>query len=198
MPKRAKKPIKRKGKRRREKCMKLKRKLGKCMQSHMTQSHYFDLRVLFDLGWLTMVGFPNMPQRQQPATLGEGGSTVGGGTLTVRHSVPPVNLPRRSIKPIDPTLRDGLRSLYSMPFSLLKSSWLLCLVFLKSPDRNWSFHTRPEDPCLLKDVEDLCNPAISLSLSLSTLALESCLLDGNMFATRSYINGGGRSHARMI
>jgi hypothetical protein len=44
---------------------------------------------------------------------------------------------------------------------------------LKSPDRNLSSHTKPDDPCLLKDVVDLWNPAISLPL-------EGSLLEGNM------------------
>lgn len=125
------------------------------------QSH-FGL-CLFDLGWWIMTGFSNRPQRPQPTSLGEGGSKVGGSTLTVDWYAacpsPPVDRLRSNI-PTDPTLRDGLRSLNST----ISSSFGLGLVLLKSPDRNLSSHTKPDDPCLLKDVVDLCNPAISLPL----------------------------------
>lgn len=123
---------------------------------------YFCLR-LFDLGWWIIIGFPNRPQRPQPASFGEGGSRVGGSTLTVdRYAacpLPPVDRLRSNI-PTDPTLRDGLRSLNST----ISLSSRLRFVLLKSPDRNLSFQTKPDDPCLLKDIVDLCNPAISLPL----------------------------------
>lgn len=140
----------------------------------LQQSH-FDLR-LFDLGWWIITGFPNRPQKPQPASLGEGGSRVGGSTLTVdRYAtcpLPPTDRLRSNI-PSDPTLRDGLRSLNSA-FSLSSGF----LILLKSPDRNLSSHTKPDEPCLLKDVVDLCKPAIFLCLS--DPCLEGSLLGGNM------------------
>lgn len=53
-------------------------------------------------------------------------------------------------------------------FSLLASP-LSLFIGLSSSERNLSSHTRPEEPCLLKEIADLCNPAIaaaSLPLSL--------------------------------
>lgn len=117
---------------------------------------------LFDFGWW-ITCFPNMaPQKPQPVNLGEGGSLFGVETiLSFRYACPFVVVDGlRSIKPIDPTLRDGLSSLNSATSSCC---WAVLILF-KSPDINWSFQTKPEDPCLLKDVVDLCNPAISLCL----------------------------------
>lgn len=135
---------------------------------------HLDLR-LFDLGWWVITGFPNMPQKPQPANLGEGGSMVGGEFLSVRYACSVLDR-LRSNNPIDPTLRDGLSSLNS-------TSSLACwvaFILLMSPDRNLSFQTKPEDPCLLKDVVDLCNPDISLFLSLSLCVRSEMVLDWSL------------------
>ena len=124
---------------------------------------------LFDFGWREITCFPNMaPQKPQPANLGEGGSLFGvETTLSFRYACPFVVVDGlRSIKPIDPTLRDGLSSLNSATSCCCCCCcfcWVVLILF-KSPDINRSFQTNPEDPCLLKDVVDLCNPAISVCL----------------------------------
>lgn len=92
-----------------------------------------------DFGLLVATGFPNMPQRPQPETLGEGGSVVGEDTLMVLYA--------RPVVPVD-RLRWSVGSL-SLDSTGLLPSWLNCSCM------NLSSQTKPEEPCLLKDVVDL-------------------------------------------
>lgn len=114
----------------------------------------------------------------QAPNFGEGGSVEGRGELTlavrcccgcVRVGV---NRPR-SVEPIEPPLREGLSSL-SSNFSVSSFGLRFVssgLMSFRPAVRALSSQTIPDDPCLLNDVTDLCNPAMYIYIWMNRITI---------------------------
>ncbi|KAI3419014.1 uncharacterized protein J3R85_013528 [Psidium guajava] len=140
---------------------------------HMETRSYLDLR--FPALVLRFLGcFPKAPQNPQADTFGDGGS-IAWDTFPVRYPRPSAPLPdplRFSVSmeggaPALDGVDDGLVLLGSSP----RAAFSLSIKLIFSPQLGLYESVvphHPEEPCLLNETSDLCNPAItSLSLSLS-------------------------------
>ncbi|THU45414.1 hypothetical protein C4D60_Mb02t17680 [Musa balbisiana] len=97
-----------------------------------------------------------VPRNPQQMKRGDGGSMPGETKLARKACRPPV-LPLRAVVLLidDAMLFECLSSLNSAAASSF-------LIRLRSPEKNLSSHTTPDDPDLRNVVTDLCSPAIAL------------------------------------